>query len=99
MAKSTYGIRHKARYTKSGISHLMAISTCLLLSACGPSVGPMASDLNPPRAALMVAPKPLPDVPKGEDLIQAGNQCSAEYVRETAKLRSLQTYVRTVLKK
>jgi hypothetical protein len=59
----------------------------------------MAADLQPPRAALMQAPKQLPDVPKGEDLVQAGNQCSAEYVRETAKLKSLQTYVRTVLKK
>ena len=84
--------------------HRMLIATALCafngaLAGCGPSVGPMAADLQPPRAALMQAPKPLPDVPKGEDLVQAGNQCSAEYVREAAKLGSLQTYVRTVLKK
>ena len=78
---------------------LFLFTLCLLQAGCGPSVGPMAADLQPPRAALMVSPKALPDVPKGDDLVQAGNQCSAEYVRESGKLRSLQGYVRTVLKK
>ena len=81
------------------ISLTVLYTLCILLSGCGPSVGPMAADLQPPRAALMVTPKALPDVPKVDDLVQAGNQCSAEYVRETGRLKSLQSYVRTVLKK
>ena len=74
------------------------ILSALLLAACG-TVSPKASDLAPPSPRLMVAPKPLPDVAVGTDLYQENARCSAEHVRETGRLRSLQNYVRTVTKK
>ena len=77
----------------------LAFLYLLLQAGCAPGVNPVASDLAPPRAALMVAPKQLAAVKAGEDNFQSNAQCSAEFVRETGKLRSLQSYVRTVLKK
>jgi hypothetical protein len=74
--------------------------TCpaLVFTACT-GVVPAASDLQPPWARVMKAPEVLPDVPKGQDLYQSDTRCSAAYVRETGKLRSLQGWARTVLKK
>ena len=77
----------------------LAFLYLLLQAGCAPSVNPVAADLSPPRAALMVVPKALSEVKAGEDNYQSNAQCSAEYVRESGKLKSLQTYVRTVLKK
>ena len=76
----------------------LVMLSALLLAACG-TVAPKASDLAPPSPRLMVSPKPLPDVAPGQDLYQNNAQCSADYARETNRLRGLQGYVRTVTKK
>ena len=84
------------------LSHVrcgLAFLYVILQAGCAPGVNPVAADLSPPRAALMVAPKQLAEVKAGEDNFQSNAQCSAEYVRESGKLKSLQNYVRTVLKK
>ena len=70
----------------------------LLLAGCS-GVAPKASDLAPPSARLMVAPKPLPDVAEGEDNYQSNAQCSAAYVKETGRIVGLQKYARTVTRK
>ncbi len=77
---------------------LALILAALALAGCE-SVNPKASDLALPNARLMAAPKPLPDVKEGDDLLGANAQCSAAYVRETGRLRSLQTYAKTVTRK
>ena len=76
----------------------LIVIAALLLAACE-SVNPKAADLAPPSARLMTTPKPLPDVKEGADLYAENTRCSAEYVRETGRLQSLQRYVRTVTKK
>lgn len=70
----------------------------LMCTACA-GVNPPAADLQPPSARLLEPPKPLPDVAKGSELYDSVAQCSAAYVRETGRLRSLQGWVGTVLKK
>ncbi len=70
----------------------------ILLAGCA-GVAPAASDLAPPSPRLMAAPTPLSEVKAGDDNYNGNTQCSAAYVRETGRLRSLQRYVTTVLKK
>ena len=77
---------------------LLSTALLLLTNGCG-GPAPKASDLALPSPRLMVASKPLPDVAEGTDLYQENARCSAEYVRETGRLRSLQQYARTVTKK
>lgn len=68
------------------------------LSGCS-TVTPPSYKIEPPRAALMKAPEPLPDVPEGTDLYEANASLRAQYAREASKASSLQSYVRTILKK
>lgn len=75
------------------------LATGLALAGCSPGLTPPVAQLAKPRAALMEPPKPLPDVPEKTDLYQSDATCSAEYVRETGRLKSLQTYIRTIQKK
>ena len=85
--------------SRISIALLIGAMLALALVGCGPGLNPPADQLAKPRPALMVAPKALPDVPAGEDLYQSNGACSAEYVRETGRLRSLQQYVRTIQKR
>ena len=54
--------------------------------------------LEPPRAALMKAPEPLPSVSEGDDLYDAHARLRASYAREATRIMSLQKYVRTIRK-
>lgn len=76
----------------------LAILAVLALAGCE-TVSPKASDLAPPSKRLMVDPLPLPDVVEGRDLYADNASCSAAYVKETGRLRSLQRYVRTITRK
>lgn len=76
----------------------LVILAALALAGCE-TVSPKASDLAPPSKRLMVDPLPLPDVAEGRDLFSENARCSADYARETGRLRSLQKYVRTVTRK
>lgn len=81
------------------MTRLAAPLIVVVLAGCASTPPPKAADLALPSARLMVPPKPLPDVAEGADLYQETARCSAEYVRETGRLSSLQGYVRTVTKK
>lgn len=67
------------------------------LAGCGSTV--TLSQLEPPAAALLVPPKPLSDPKKGDDLVELHKGLRRDYAIETSKLRRLQAYTRTILKK
>lgn len=69
-----------------------------LLAACSTTPTPVWQ-IDPPRAALMRSPEPLPEVREGDDLIQSHASLRAQYAREATKASSLQRYVRIILKK
>jgi hypothetical protein len=70
------------------------------LGGCaGAAPGPDFSQIRKPRAALMAAPEPLPKVVEHTDAYQSDANCSAQYVKETGKLRALQAYNRTLFAK
>ena len=76
-----------------------AAAVFVLLGGCAQSVTPPVAQLRGPNAALLVPPEPLPEVAAGNDGFKSDAQCSAAYVEESGKLRSLQGWTRTVLKK
>jgi hypothetical protein len=67
------------------------------ITGCSGTVSP--SQLEPPAAALLVPPKPLADPKKGDDLVVLYKGLRKDYAAETSKLRRLQIYTKTVLKK
>ena len=73
-------------------------ASVILLSGCSTTPTP-SWQIDPPRAALMRSPEPLPDVREGDDLYQAHASLRAQYAREATKASSLQRYVRIILKK
>ncbi len=77
---------------------IATLTLVLILAACT-SPNPPSYKLEPPRAALMKAPEPLPEVKDGDDLYTAHASLRAQYAREASKAASLQKYVRTILKK
>ena len=85
-----------SNYTVRGIASIIPFAICL--SACA---GPNAPSykLEPPRAALMKAPEPLPDIPEGQDLYEENARLRASYARTADKAVGLQKYVRVILKK
>lgn len=70
--------------------------TVLFLAGCANSVQPDLSQLRKPRAAWLEAPAPLPEVVEHTDAYQSDANCSAQYVRETGKLRALQGYAKRI---
>lgn len=54
---------------------------------------------EPPRAGLMAPPAPLPTPKKGDDLGALYTAARAAHGRESDKVRGLQGYIRTLLKK
>jgi hypothetical protein len=78
---------------------IIAAGAMLALAGCAQTPFPKAEDLQPPAARLMTPPKALPAVKEKDDLYASAYQCSAAYVKETGRLKSLQSYVATVLKK
>lgn len=78
----------------------VVISTILALglAACNPpQLVPF--DPVPPRAGLMVPPEKLPPLPEGGDLYDDATRARAAYGREADKVRGLQGYIRTLLKR
>ena len=74
-----------------------AVLLAYWLAGCaGPN--PPSYKLEPPRAALMKAPEPLPSVSEGDDLYDAHARLRASYAREATRIMSLQKYVRTIRK-
>ena len=86
--------RHDASLTRGACAGL----ACLFVVGCA---GPSAPSykLEPPRAALMKAPEPLPSVSEGDDLYDAHARLRASYALEASKAAGLQKYVRVILKK
>jgi len=62
-----------------------------LLAGCATGLPPPA----PPSARLMTPPEPAGQVKPGDDLVLAHLKLRQQYFRETARLRSLQGYVKT----
>ena len=54
---------------------------------------------EPPRAALMKAPETLPPMKAGDDMYDVALQARAAHGREADKVRGLQGYIRTLLKR
>ena len=74
------------------------LCAAIILSGCS-TVSPPSYKLEPPRAALMKAPEPLPSVSEGDDLYDAHARLRASYAREASKAAGLQKYVRVIIKK
>ncbi len=68
----------------------------LVAVGCASPAPPDFSQIRKPRAALMAAPEALPEVVAHTDAYQSDANCSAQYVKETGKLRALQQYNRTL---
>ena len=68
----------------------------ILVSACAPDVPVPVSKLAAPSARVMAKPEPLAELPEGASIYTDAAQCRSAYGRETAKLQSLQGYVRTI---
>lgn len=75
-----------------------AITLTLVLTGCS-SVAPPSYKLEPPRAALMKAPEPLPAIAEGDDLYEENARLRASYARTAGQAVGLQKYVRVILKK
>lgn len=69
------------------------------MAGCSPGLMPPPSELAAPSKRLMTAPQAAANLKTGDDLYEDNVRLSEAYVRETSRLRSLQEYVRTVLKK
>lgn len=65
------------------------------LSGCAMSV---PYDPVPPRKWLMMPPEKLAEVKEGDDIYEDNARVRAAYGREADKVRSLQTYIRTLRK-
>ena len=74
------------------------LCAAIILSGCSTTPAP-SYKLEPPRAALMKAPEPLPDIPEGQDLYEENARLRASYARTADKAVGLQKYVRVILKK
>jgi hypothetical protein len=75
------------------IASAAAIAATLLMLGCsGQPVPP--SQIRQPATRLMAAPEPLPTVMAGDDLVYHYLALRRQYSRETARLKSLQGYVR-----
>lgn len=80
--------------------NLALLLVCLQLAGCAASaVNAVPSKVQRPSARLMQTPAPLPEMKKGDDLYQHNVMCRDAYAVETAKLRSCQSYINTILKK
>lgn len=77
----------------------VVICACVSLLAAGCSGSVVPSQLEPPAAALLVPPKPLVDPKKGDDLVVLYKELRVDAAADKGKLRRLQKYVRTILKK
>lgn len=73
---------------------LFCVYLAVMLAGCASSVPP--SQLEPPAKALMVAPKALPNLKAGDDLVKKHMDVRRMYATEAGKLRRLQLYVKTV---
>lgn len=79
---------------------ILALCGLVTLAGCATTPpAPPSEQIAPPRADLLVPPKQLPALPAKADMYADNAQCSAAYVKESGKLKSLQTYVKTILKK
>lgn len=81
------------------MSHPILIGLVAIVLAGCSTVPVPPSKLVPPSARLMAPPEPLADVQAADSLYQATAVCRAEYGRETGKLKGLQTYIKTVIRK
>ena len=74
-------------------AYLVMIS---ILAGCAT---PAPSQLEPPAKALMVPPKPLQTLKAGDDLVAKHAELRRDAATEKDRLRRLQKWVKTVLKK
>jgi len=75
-----------------------AALVCLMLAGCANNpVQP--SQIDPPSARLMTPAAALPKLKEGDDLVRAHADLLASYGRETAKVRGLQGWIKTLLGK
>lgn len=77
---------------------IITLAICLALTGCAGTPTPPSS-LEPPAKALMKAPEALPPIREGDDLVETLGSTRRSYGQETSKLRRLQNYVKTILKK
>jgi hypothetical protein len=77
--------------------HKLLVLLCLcVLAGCAT---PATSQLEPPAAWLLVPPKPLSAPKKGEDLVHLHAELRRDAATDKSKLRRLQKWAKTVLKK
>ena len=72
----------------------IVIIASVLAAGCSQSVPP-PSRITPPSARLMEPPAALAEVKPGSDLVVEHLKLRKQYLTETARLKSLQGYVRT----
>jgi hypothetical protein len=75
----------------------LIVLCCALFAGCAGSITP--SQLEPPAAVLLVPPKPLAAPKPGDDLVQLYRELRRDASTDKDRLRRLQKYVRTILKK
>lgn len=73
----------------------IVIIASVLVAGCSQSVPP-TSQIMPPSARLMEPPAALEEVKPGSDLVVEHLKLRKQYLNETARLKSLQGYVRTI---
>lgn len=89
---ASHGARNRAGVT---MKSSFAIVSALLLAGCASDVAsPPPSKVTPPSARLMADPARLPALKAGDDLVVEDLKLRRQYLKETARLRSLQNYIR-----
>lgn len=75
----------------------LIVICCAYLAGCTGSISP--SQLEPPAAALLVAPKPLAAPKEGDDLVPLYIDARRKYATVADRHRRLQRWVKTVIAK
>ena len=76
------------------MKRVIIILASIVVAGCSQSTPP-PSRITPPSARLMEPPAKMDDVKPGSDLVVEHLKLRKQYLTETARLKSLQGYVRT----
>ena len=74
---------------------IAALFVATIMGGCSQTVVPPAR-ITPPSARLMVPPATVEEIKPGSDLVVEHLKLRRQYLKEVARLQSLQGYVRTM---